>query len=112
MAGVEIINTIYEYERLIDPLWGFGFGLICLVIAIIGMCAVYNDAIQQKLKIIIAPFLIAMLVCFVGMSIKTDKVTEIQYEVIVTDEVSIEEFDTRYEIVGQRSENIFLVKER
>ena len=48
MDGVEIINIICEYERLIDPLWGLGFSLICLVIAIIGMCTVHNDTIQKR----------------------------------------------------------------
>lgn len=112
MVGVEIINTIYEYERVIDPLWALSFGCICFVLGVIGMCTVYYDVIQKWLIRIIIPFVLAMLVCFAGATIKTDKVAEIQYEVIVTDEVSIEEFNSRYEIVGQRSENIFLVKER
>ena len=112
MAGVEIINIIYEYERLIHPLWCLLFGLICLVLGIIGMCTVHHVAIQKKLIKICIPFVLAMIVCFVGMLIKTDRIAEIQYEVIVTDQVSVEEFDSQYEIVGQRSKNIFLVREK
>ena len=111
MDGVEIINIIYEYERLIHPFWSLGFGIICFVIAIIGMCTVYYDTIQRILIKIIIPFILAMIICIIGALIKTDKVSEVKYEIIITDNISIDEFASHYEIVGQNGER-FLVKER
>jgi hypothetical protein len=111
VAGVEIVNTIYKYECLIHPLWACMFAAVCFVLAVVGMCTARYDKWCKIVTWMIIPLLLVMIVCLIGTRIKTDKIAEIQYEIVITDNISIDEFDSYYEIVGQNGE-IFLVKER
>ena len=47
----------------------------------------------------------------IGIAIKTDEIIDTEYEVIISDEVSMNEFNEKYEIVEQRGK-IYTIKER
>ena len=111
MNGVEILNTIYEYEPLINPVWALVFGILGLIIAIIGMCTINYETIQKIILSLEAFIIIGMAVCIIGVFIQTDKVIDIKYKVTIDDSVSMNEFLDKYEILDQEGK-IYTVKER
>ena len=111
MEGVEILNTIYEYGSLINPVCFFIFAIALLVIVIIGRCTIDYDAIQYILLFLAAIALVGIIVCGIGMTIETDKIIDTKYQVIVSDDVNLNEFQEKYEIIEQNGK-IYTVKER
>lgn len=111
MEDVTILNTIYEYGRLISPIWFLIFAIAALIIAFIGMCTVNYDTIQRILHILIAIAIIGIAICGIGASIKTNKIVDTKYQVIVSDDVNFNEFHEKYEIIEQNGK-IYTVREK
>lgn len=111
MNGVEILKTIYEYESLINPIWGVALCMIGIAIALAGMCTVNYDVVQRVLLTLAAVVIVGMVVCIIGAKIKTDTVISTQYKVTIDDSVSMNEFLDKYEILDQEGK-IYTVKER
>lgn len=111
MAGVEILNTTYEYAGLISPLWCIGFLIAGFIVSILGVCTIPYDNIQKILIPIAIVIIICAVICLFGAIIKTDEITEIQYDVTISDEVNFNEFQEKYEIIEQKGK-IFTVKEK
>ena len=111
MTGVEILNTIYEYESLISPGVAFCGLLVCLIIAIIGALTIYRDTAQRILIVLFAIASVCSAVCFIGSLIKTDKISDTKYQVVVSEDVNFEDFMDKYEILDQDGE-IYTVRER
>lgn len=111
MAGVEILNTTYEYESLINPGWTVILAMIGIIIAIIGVSTIRYDSLQRVLFILAGFIIIGMCACMVCASIKTDKIVSTKYQVTIDDSVSMNEFLDKYEIIDQEGK-IYTVKER
>ena len=111
MNGVEILNTTYEYDSLIDPLWVAICLFVGLIIATIGAHTIDYDTVQRILQVLIVVVGICFVACLVGSLIKTDKIVETKHQVIVSEDVNLEEFLDKYEILDQE-DKIYTVKER
>ena len=111
MTGVEILNTIYEHESLIPGGATLCCLLVCLIIAIIGALTIYRDTVQRILIILFAIAGVCSVVCFIGSFIKTDKISDAKYQVVVSEDVNFEDFMDKYEILDQDGK-IYTVRER
>lgn len=111
MNGVEILNTIYEYESVISPVWAAILCVIGLVIAVIGVITIDSDTAQCVLFTLAGFVIIGLTVCTIGAIVKTDKVIDTKYKVTIDDSVSMNEFLDKYEILDQEGK-IYTVKER
>ena len=111
MTGVEILNTIYEYGSLISPVWFVSFLVATLIIAIFGICTIDYDNVQKILQTLSIVGIIGMAVCGIGLAIETDEIVGIKYDVIISDDVTMNEFNEKYEIIKQNGK-IYTVKER
>lgn len=106
MDGVEVLNTIYEYGRLIHPMWCMIFILASLVIAILGLITVDCDIAQIILTGLIIITITGFVVSGFGAMIKTDEIINTKYEVIVSEDVNLVEFMKKYEILNTREYNV------
>lgn len=106
MNGVEVLNTIYEYGRLINPAWFVLFLFASLGIAALVLITVDYDFINDVFFGLAIITITAMVVSGVGALIKTDKVINTKYEVIVSKDVNLVEFMKKYEILNTREYEI------
>lgn len=111
MAGVEILNTTYEYASLINACWLLLCLGLMLLIAVAGLMTIDYDIIQKILIRCEIFMALITIVCLIGALIKTDEIIDTEYDVIISDEVSMNEFTEKYEIIEQNG-NIYTVKER
>lgn len=111
MNGVEILNTIYEYDCLMHPVWFLLFGFGSLIICILGMCTIGHYDVQRVLKFLLVIMVLGVVVCGICAAIETDEVIDIKYQVTVSEEVNMVEFMENYEIVDQEGK-IYTVRER
>ncbi len=111
MNGVEILNTIYEYESAISPIWGIVLCALCIIIAVIGILTINYDIVQRVLFTLAIIVIVGAAVCVIGIFIKTDEVVNTKYKVTIDDSVSMNEFLDKYEILDQEGK-IYTVKER
>lgn len=111
MTGVEILNTVYEYGRLISPVWFVSFGAVTLLICILGLCTVSFDKVQTVLKILVTISIVGFVGCIIGMAIETDEIIDTKYQVTISEDVNFVEFMDKYEIIDQKGK-IYTIKER
>lgn len=111
MVGVEILDTTYEYAGLLSPWWCAGFLIAGLIVCILGVCTIMHDNIQKILKPMALIIVACAIICFFGSMIKTDEVTDVKYDVTISDEVNFKEFQEKYEIIEQKGK-IFTIKEK
>lgn len=111
MNGVEILNTIYIYDSLINPLWLVLFLVAALVISIIGICTLNYDTVQKTLFILIAIVGVGVVICFIGVAIETNEIVDTKYQVIISEETKLDEFIEKYEILNQEGK-IYTVREK
>lgn len=111
MTGVEILNTIYEYDSLIHPMWFVSFLMATLIIGILGICTIDYDKVQTILKILVTFTIIGTFVCVLGSTVKTNEIADTKYQVIISEDVNFSEFMERYEILDQEGK-IYTVRER
>ena len=102
MDGVEVLNTIYEYGTLINPIWSVIFILASLVIDILGLITTDYYFINDILFGLVIVTITATVVCGVGALIKTDEIINTKYEVIVSEDINLVEFMKKYEILNTR----------
>ena len=81
-----------------------------LIISVVGALTVDYDKVQTVLKFLVLIAFVAFVVCVVGAFTKTDVVTT-THRVIVSDDVNMNEFLDKYEILDQEGK-IYTVKER
>lgn len=117
MEGIEILNQYTVYEEKGNTT---AFAVIMIVGAIIGLIIglwqYYDDRpISSKLEILIYVVIAMVLaiipaaIAAVGMGERIE--VETHYEVRLTENVNIIEFNEKYEIVDQRG-NIFTIREK
>lgn len=111
MQGVEILNTIYKYGSLISPVWILVCAGIVLLICIVGLCTINYDNLQQKLFLAVGVALVGMAVCIALANIPGNKISEIKYQVAISDQVLMTEFYEHYEVIDQDGK-IFTVREK
>lgn len=111
MTGVEILNITYKYASLINVCWLLLCLCLMLLIAIAGMITIDYDIIQKILIRCEIFMALITIVCFIGVLIKTDEIIDTEYDVVISDEVSMNEFTEKYEIIEQNGK-IYTVKER
>lgn len=110
MEGITILNTVYEYASLINPLWVLAFIGICLIISLIGLFTIDYDKVQIACKVLIAFSLIGFVGSIIGASIETDKIVDTKYQVLISEEVNLKEFQEKYEIIEKNGE-IYTIRE-
>lgn len=113
MDGVTILNTIVSNESseigvILIIIGAFAF-LLSILIALI--TNEIWDEINTACKIGIGFSIISLISIFVGMSLVTGSTETTTYEVTVSEEASLAEFTSKYEIIEQRGK-IYIVKER
>ena len=110
MNGVEILHTQLVYDCLISPIWA----LVCLaaivIISAIGALTVDYHKVQTVLKVLVVIAVAMLIVCIIGAFIKTDVVAT-HHMVIISDDVNMNKFLDKYEILDQEGK-IYTVKER
>ena len=111
MEGVEILNTTYEYARLINPHWLALCLILSLLVGIAGLLTIDYDAIHRILVASAIVLLLNGVGCFVGGLIESDTIVCTKYDVIISDEVKMNEFFSKYEVIEQNGK-IYTVKER
>ena len=111
MIGVEILNTTYEYGTLMNPMWLALFLAATLIIAILGICTINNDKAQKILKTLVAFTLTGVVICGIGLAIKTDEIIETKYKVTISEDVNFGEFMDKYEIISQEGK-IYTIREK
>ena len=110
MNGVEILNTTYEYARLIDPKWLVLCLILLLITVFVGAITVDFDVAQAICAGSLVILIIGVVVCFFGMLTETDTVVGVKYDVVISDEVPMNEFLNKYEIIEQNGK-IYTVEE-
>lgn len=108
MDGVIILNS---YETLTNALGIFFVFVWGLVFAVLTLCFLYlfikdNPSISTAIFIIIVGALAVILFCNIP-----EKKYETHYQVMVDDSVSMNEFQSKYEIIEVEGK-IYTVKER
>ena len=111
MEGVEILNIIHTYSRLVHPDWVIALGIAIIIISIIGICTVNHPTIQNILLTMVTIAIVGFGICLVCASIKTNKIVDTKYQVIVSDDVNFNEFQEKYEIIEQNGK-IYTVREK
>lgn len=111
MNGVEIFNTVYEYDRLISSDWVALVVLITGIIAIAGICTTSFDKAQKVLKILVTISIACVIGSVIGANIETNKIIGTKYQVTISEEVKFNDFMEKYEIVDQDGE-IYTVRKR
>ena len=114
MAGVEIlaINEVAIVFGFSWPVWilltafGISFGMIIATIALYDYCKFWSILIGAGIGLVVAGLL-----GLVPASKAQPIEYETQYKVIISDEVSMNEFLERYEIIEQEGK-IYTVRER
>lgn len=115
IPGVEILVT-NEIYKCVGFNWGgfwIAFGIIA-VIGIISACLVGFRSLPYEGKIVIIASLLVIVVLFSTLigGLSGPKVLDyIQYKVTISDEVSMNEFTEKYEILEQEGK-IYIVRER
>ena len=108
MNGVEILNSY----QIIKTSWGICFeGIIFLILLII--CAIIMIHFMKKGDFVAIAFFVGVFLFFVTsiISFSQGNKTEItRYEVIISDEVSYNEFTEKYNVIERRGK-IFVVEE-
>ena len=111
MQGVEIVNIIHSYEGLIGVEWTVNFGLIALLICFISMFPINSDMFDNICSVLIYVSMFGIIICTIGVCIKTDKILDTKYEVTISDEVLMTEFYEKYEVISQ-NDKTFTVREK
>lgn len=116
MTGVEILNqtniyVIEGYLWIFFLLVGIGF-MVGLIIDIVSWCNWGFDG--EDLWVILLSTMLGALagfVCYLFSVHETDKLDYVEYKVTVSDEVNLNEFMDKYEILEQEGK-IYVVKEK
>ncbi len=111
MNGIEILNTVYEYESLMNPIWFILAFCSVVIIAILGLCTLNYDKAQRILLRLVVVAVIGFFISVLGLEIKTDEIVDVKYQVTISEEVNFNDFMERYEILNQEGK-IYTVRER
>jgi hypothetical protein len=111
MNGVEILNTIYEYDNLISHWWSLALFIATVIVCILGAITVDYDKAQKTFIILALCLFSSGIVCFGLSKIPTDEIIDTKYQVTISEEVSLNEFMEKYEILNQEGQ-IYTVREK
>lgn len=110
MSGVEILYSNIIYNTLIPE----SVAIIAAALAVIGFVMALCFASSQKLT----PCIISTVLCigFIALALfslvpNKNSIDYVEYKVIISDEVSMNEFLDKYEIIDQEGK-IYTVRER
>ena len=110
MNGVEILTEEVVYNTIL-PEWcavlGGLLGLICVILTFNCLNEEYNVAAS----VFGALFFICTILFILGLISNKNSIDHIEYKVTISDEVSLTEFNEKYEILEQDGK-IYTVKER
>ena len=112
MDGVTILNQTKEFYGMVNWYWilfPLCIATICFVAAIILAEDYMNVAEVFILGVIVA--LISTVIVTILSFLPSNEVKQINYEVIIDDSVSFNDFTDKYEIIDKHGE-IYIVTER
>ena len=94
LNGIEVLNTINMYKEfpmvLVIPI---------VVFLVLGVCFIFEDGLKTKLLAIL--FLICCLISIIsGLLINSQLSGVVQYQVTISDNVSMVEFNERYDVIS------------
>ena len=93
LNGIEVLNKVEMYKEF--PM------ILCIpivVFSVIGICFMFEDGLKNKLLAIL--FLLCFLISLIcGIIITEQPSGVIQYQVTISDNVSMVEFNERYEVI-------------
>lgn len=109
MSGVEILSSEVIYNSIL-PEWLFSVGSIlamsCLILCIVFFVEGSEGASCISLCIMVCGILIAVF----SVTSDKDNINYIKYKVTISDEVSLNEFFDKYEIIDQEGK-VYTVRE-
>ena len=111
MNGVEILNTIYEYNNLISPWWSLALFIATVIVCILGAFTVDFNKVQKILVVLALCLFSSCIVCLCLSNVPTDEIIDTKYQVTISEEVSLSEFMEKYKILNQEGQ-IYTVRER
>lgn len=108
MNGVEILNVT---EIMKEPNWllilGIIFAIGCLISLIVGLIADSGYLLYTSL----VSFILFIILSFISTSNLISIPDHTEYQVTISDEVNFNEFNEKYEVLGQEGK-IYIVRER
>lgn len=119
MSGIEILTSqevAIAYEFNWNVFW-IGFGITAISVIIIGTLFIICYKDELPVTACFSMFILLGLCggifigCLFGGALQTPTKYETQYKVTISDEVKMDEFCEKYEIIGQDGK-IYTVRER
>ena len=97
---INILNTYTSASlEFFYGLMGTLFGIACLIVTI----AIFKDKnTDESFKVMLSTITLLFLLPSIFMLIDSPRIT--YYEVSITDDMNFKDFNSKYEIVGQRGE--------
>ena len=113
MDGVTILNTIVSNGNDEAGVLLATIGLSALILSMLITLIIIDicDEINIACKISMALSMISLILIFFGISLATSSTETTTYEVTISEDVSLTDFNSKYEIIKQRGK-IYIVKER
>lgn len=116
IEGIEILNKM---EIMKSPIWITVIGIFCCVLALVGCGMLLFDMITDFLKgkwwisplIIILSYVGILLTDNLNKNLLIEPTGQYKYQVTIDDNVSMNEFFKRYEII-EINGKIYTIKER
>ena len=113
MTGVEILAT-EEVVAAYEFSWVIYIGIIIVLASLgaaIGYCCSDHPTIQDAIPGLIIGIMFGAVIGFFPASFMIPREYETQYKVTISDEVSMNDFLSKYEIIDQEGK-IYIVRER
>lgn len=118
MDGITVLNEIVEtIEPLSIWVWALMLGL-AIILTLILICGLFWSVKKKNIDCIVLLSFYSLLAVFVWISVccgyketQREPYTIIQYEVTLSSDVSLIEFNEKYEIIEQRGQ-IYVIQER
>ena len=110
MTGVEILTEEVVYNTIVPEQLGAA-GLILGIVFVILTFKCLNNEYNVAAVIFTVLFLICVTLYVLGLMDNENSIDHIEYKVTISDDVSLTEFNEKYEIIEQDGK-IYTVRER
>lgn len=118
MDGITVLNEIVEtIEPLSIWVWALMLGL-AIILTLILICGLFWSVKKKNIDCIVLLSFYSLLAVFIWISVcygyketQREPYTIIQYEVTLSSDVSLIEFNEKYKIIEQRGQ-IYVIQER
>ena len=110
MSGVEILSQEVVYNTIVPEWCGFLGGMLGAVLVVL-----FFECLMDGCNVAARVFGVLILICttlfILGLIDNKDSIDRIEYKVTISDDVSLTEFNEKYEIIEQDGK-IYTVRER